>query len=183
MIRAIAILSILIITFSFSAHSQNGFVYEKSILTGPNKGNKFSKEFLLWIEKQTAVEIVSNNKEDSIVAKGKFAFENTVVYPGSATISRTYMGQTNGSVIYKVAFICREDQYIIRFYDFEHKPSGQSDVIIFGKITNAQNPPDYLMMDYDSDWCLNVWKYMKEQCVSSSSSFILQLQNEMATVK
>gem|GEM_PF-6084809 len=182
MFRAVVIVSFLV-SMTFAALAQNNFVCEKSILTEPNKSKKFSKEFLQWTEKQTMFEIVFNNKIDSIVAKGKFSFENTVTYPGSVTISRTYTGQTNGIITYYVVFVCKEDQYIVRLYDFEHKPTGKGDVICFGKVTKSDNPPDYIMMDYDSGWCLNVWKFIKDQCLTNASSFFLQMQNEIATNK
>jgi hypothetical protein len=170
----------LIILFAATVTAQNLFVFEKTVLLSGIKAKKFPKDFVSWVEKQTVMEVVVNNKTDSVVSKAKFTFENPVSYPGSGTISRTYTQQTNGYIVCMVTIICKEDHLQVILSDFEHVPSAKGEVISFGKITMADNPSKFLMMDYDADWCSAVWKELKRKSEEVSSSFFLHLSGELA---
>ena len=177
------IFTICLIFVANCLYSQKEISLEKSVLVTNIKSKKFSKEFVTWVEKQTLMEVVFNNKTDSIKAGGRFIYENTVKYPGSTTIGRMYTNQTNGYIVYDIYILCREDHYSVRLCNFRHQSSSHGDKIEFGLITDSANPPKHLMLDYDADWCTGVWANLKEQCTGISSSFYLQLSGEMANVK
>lgn len=181
--KTLALILVLLFTLQAGLSAQNSPVFEKSILPLGNKGKKFSKEFYQWIESQAMLDIIYNNKADTVKAAGKYVYQNPVAYPGSATISRMYTGQTNGYIIYKILFVCKEDQYTIKLYDFEHQSTSSSDKITFGKINDSENPPKYLMLDYDANWCVQVWKNLRDQCLLASTGFFGQLQTELAKLK
>lgn len=182
MCRIALILLVSVMSTGFLS-AQNSVVFEKSVLLPGIKSKKFTKDFLTWIEKQTIMEVVANNKTDSIVCKARFAYENTVVYPGSATISRTYAGQTHGFIVCRVMIICKEDHLQVRLSDFEHVPSAKGEFISFGTITTAENPPKHLIMDYDAVWCTGVWQELKKRSEEHATSFFLLFGSEIANSK
>ncbi|PKP18140.1 MAG: hypothetical protein CVU05_14220 [Bacteroidetes bacterium HGW-Bacteroidetes-21] len=181
--KAIALIPVMIFFYIFSLTAQNISSFEKSILPIGNKGKKFSKEFYQWVESQSMIDILSSNKIDTVLANGKFVYQNPIPYPGSATISRMYTSQSNGYIVYKILFVCKDDHYSIKLYDFEHQSNSKTDKITFGKISNTENPPKYIMQDYDPEWGLQVWKNLKDQCLLVSTDFFSQLQTELAKLK
>ncbi|GAB4279992.1 MAG: hypothetical protein Kow0068_04090 [Marinilabiliales bacterium] len=152
---------IVLITFSSVLLAQNEYIIEKNI----NIDEKQKKLFKLtydWLTKQENLKILENT-ETNIKASGYFNFIDNVVYKESETISRAYQKQINGKIVFLLNIEVQDNMLKLTLSDFQHKPNLKYDGINFGKITDTPEPPEFLLIDYDREYCTEVWQSMKNE--------------------
>jgi hypothetical protein len=172
----------LITLTGLTVYSQTALKFEKSFPIN-EKQKKLYKMAQTWTEQQPNLQIKTLNDVDIIAASGFFNYENHVEYKESKTISRSYAEQTKGSVIFEIKMTIKDNELTVVVENFKHNPKNDIDKIDFGAITSADKAPDYLYLEYDEEYCNNVWNEIKLLVKEQTEVLLTGIPENLVTVK
>lgn len=172
----------LITLTGLTVYSQTALKFEKSFPIN-EKQKKLYKMVQTWTEQQPNLMIKTLNDLDIIAAAGYFSYENHVEFKESKTISRSYAEQTKGSVTFEIKMTIKDNELIVVVENFKHQPKNGPDGIDFGALTSSNKAPEYLYLEYDEEYCNNVWNEIKTLAKEQTEVLFTGIPENLVTVK
>jgi len=128
----------------------------------PKKVTKFAKK---WMSSQKNIRMVRYNKKLGVAeGKGFFEYYNKVVME-DVFLSPRVAERTNGTISYKIRFVCADSVAYVQYYNFEHVAyNSQYGPLSFGLISFYDAPPPNVCEEA-SVWCRAVYSDMKKMAV------------------